>query len=178
MVKRRRGWPAILLWTTPTVLLALFYFYPLGSILLEGLGRSVDGWAAPFAAVLGSGRLRGVLWFTLWQAGASTLLTLLVGLPAAYLFARFTFPGRAALRALMGVPFVLPTLVVAAAFSALLGPRGWVNLGLMAVLGLDQAPITFVNTLWAILLAHVFYNTTIVARVVGGRAPLARAVRM
>jgi thiamine transport system permease protein len=68
---------------------------------------------------------------------------------------------------LLGVPFVLPTLVVAAAFSALLGPRGWINLGLMALLHLETPPITFINTLWAIVLAHIFYNTTIVARMVG-----------
>jgi thiamine transport system permease protein len=167
MWNMRRSLLRIGLWTVPMLLLALFYFYPLASIVLEGLGRSEAGWAAPFAAALASARLRGVLGFTTWQAALSTLLTLAAGLPAAYLFARFDFRGRDVLRALLGVPFVLPTLVVAAAFSALLGPRGWVNLGLMALLRLDAPPITFVNTLWAIVLAHVFYNTTIVARMVG-----------
>ncbi len=108
-----------------------------------------------------------MLAFTLYQAGLSTLLTLLLGLPAAYLFTRFTFPGKALLRALTAVPFMLPTVVVAAGFNALLGPRGWVNLGLMALLGLDTPPVPFVGTLGAILVAHVFYNTTIVIRVVG-----------
>jgi thiamine transport system permease protein len=69
--------------------------------------------------------------------------------------------------ALTGIPFVLPTLVVAAAFTALLGPRGWVNLALMALFDQPLPPIQFVNTLWAILIAHVFYNTTIVLRMVG-----------
>jgi thiamine transport system permease protein len=62
---------------------------------------------------------------------------------------------------------MLPTVVVAAGFNALLGPRGWVNLGLMQLFGLENPPIVFVYTLWAILLAHVFYNTTLVIRVVG-----------
>jgi len=88
-------------------------------------------------------------------------------LPAAYLFARFDFPGKALLRALTAVPFMLPTVVVAAGFNALLGPRGWLNLGLMNVFGLEVPPIQFVGTLGAILLAHIFYNTTIVIRVVG-----------
>jgi len=48
----------------------------------------------------------------------------------------------------------------------LLGPRGWVNLGVMHLLGLTAPPVTFVGTLGAILLAHVFYNTTIVIRMV------------
>src|SRR5262249_14966190 len=55
----------------------------------------------------------------------------------------------------------------AAGFNALLGPRGWVNLALMAAFGLAQPPVAFVNSLAAILVAHVFYNTTIVLRLVG-----------
>ena len=58
-------------------------------------------------------------------------------------------------------------LVVAAAFNALLGPRGWVNVGLMELFDLSQPPIQFINTFSAILIAHVFYNTTIVLRMVG-----------
>jgi thiamine transport system permease protein len=107
------------------------------------------------------------LGFTVWQAALSTLLTLLVGLPGAYLLARYEFPGKSLLQALMGIPFILPTLVVAAAFNALLGPRGWINLGLMSLSNLSAPPIQFINTLGAILLAHVFYNTTIVLRMVG-----------
>ncbi len=67
----------------------------------------------------------------------------------------------------MGIPFVMPTLVVGAAFNALLGSRGWVNLGLMELFNLTNPPIQFTNTLIAILVAHVFYNTTIVLRMVG-----------
>jgi len=111
--------------------------------------------------------MRGVLGFTIWQAGLSTLFTLILGLPGAYLLARFNFPGKSLLRAITGVPFVMPTLVVAAGFNALLGSRGWVNVALMSGLGLSEPPIQFTNTLTAILAAHVFYNTTIVLRMVG-----------
>lgn len=61
----------------------------------------------------------------------------------------------------------MPTLVVAAAFNALLGPNGWVNLGLMNFLNLSVPPLKLTNTIYAILLAHIFYNTTIVLRMVG-----------
>ena len=102
----------------------------------------------------------------MWQALASTALTLLVGLPAAYLFARHDFPGKTLLRALSTVPFVMPTIVVAMGFIALLGPRGLVNELLMGLFGLDAPPINIVNSLTAILLAHAFYNYSIVVRVV------------
>jgi thiamine transport system permease protein len=64
------------------------------------------------------------------------------------------------------IPFVLPTLVVANAFTALLGPRGIVNEGLMALLPLDTPPLQLQHTLGVILLAHIFYNYTIVLRLV------------
>jgi thiamine transport system permease protein len=61
----------------------------------------------------------------------------------------------------------MPTLVVAAGFSALLGPNGLGNRLLMDIWNLSSPPLQFLNTFPAILTAHVFYNTTIVIRVVG-----------
>jgi thiamine transport system permease protein len=90
-----------------------------------------------------------------------------VGLPAAYLFGRFTFKGKNALRIASTLPFILPTVVVAAAFNALMGPDGWLNLLLMNVFGWADPPLKILNSLPAILLAHVFYNTSILIRVLG-----------
>jgi thiamine transport system permease protein len=157
----------LLLWIPPLTFLALFYFFPLGSILGISFARSESGLAGPFMEALASPTLRNVLWFTLWQAALSTLLTLLVGLPGAYLLARYEFRGKSLLLALTSIPFVMPTLVVAAAFNALLGPRGWVNLALMDWFNLSQPPVQFINTFTAILVAHIFYNLTVVLRVVG-----------
>jgi thiamine transport system permease protein len=109
-----------------------------------------------------------VLWFTIWQAGVSTVLTLVLGLPAAYVFARYQFPGKSLLRALTTIPFVMPTVVVAAAFATLLGPRGVVNDWLQAVFGLQRPPVDLLYSIWIILLAHAFYNATVVVRIVGG----------
>ncbi|MBN2500524.1 MAG: iron ABC transporter permease [Anaerolineales bacterium] len=156
----------LLLWLLPLAFLALFYFYPLGSILTTSFTRGA-GLLETFGEALRSSSIRGVLGFTFLQATLSTLLTLLVGLPGAYLLARYRFPGKSLFRALTGIPFVMPTLVVAAAFNALLGPRGWLNLGLMDLFNLAAPPVQFVNTFTAILVAHVFYNTTIVLRMVG-----------
>ncbi len=151
------------IWLLPLIFLGLFFFYPLWSILRLGL--------APRQVIQVLVEDGGIIWrvvrFTLWQAVLSTLLTLLVGMPAAYLFAHYRFPGKDLLRALTTIPFMLPTVVAAAGFNALLGPRGWINVALMALLHLERPPIPFLNTLAAILVAHVFYNTTIVLRIVG-----------
>ena len=149
------------------IFLALFYFYPMAAILQASFARAVGGAGVAIAAVLGSPVYLKVIGFTFFQATLSTAVTVAVGLPGAYLLARYRFRGQGLLRALTAVPFVLPTLVVAAGFNALLGPRGWVNLGLMSAFGLPAPPITFVNSFGAILVAHVFYNTTIVLRLVG-----------
>jgi thiamine transport system permease protein len=156
-----------LLWLGPLVFLGLFYFYPLLSIFRLSYARAEFGPLSPILEAISSASVRGVLGFTVWQATLSTLFTLALGLPAAYLFARFDFRGKSLLRALTAIPFVMPTVVVAAAFNALLGSRGWVNMGLMGLLDLSAPPIQFTNTFTAIVVAHVFYNTTIVLRMVG-----------
>lgn len=154
---------SLLFWAAPLAFLGLFFFYPLVGIFRLAV-ESAQERGADATLFL---RIWKPLWFTIWQAGLSTLLTLLIGLPAAFMFGRFQFPGRRLLRVLTTLPFILPTVVVAAGFNALLGPRGLANLLLMKGLGLSEPPIQIINTLAAILLAHVFYNTTVVIRVVG-----------
>ena len=156
-----------LLWLLPVGFLVVFYFYPLVSIFSVSIGRAENGIGATILEVWSSTSIRKAVGFTFWQASLSTLLTLIVGLPGAYLFGRFEFRGKKLLRALTSVPFVMPTLVVAVAFDSLLGTRGWLNLGLMQLFNLTSPPIQLSNTLAAILLAHIFYNTTIVMRLVG-----------
>ena len=138
----------------PAAFLAYFFVYPLVSILVRGLAPGGDFDGAPLLEVFTSDDLRGVAWFTLWQAAASTALTLVIAIPGAYVLARFRFPGRQILKAAVTIPFVLPTVVVGTAFVALLGPTG--------PLGIDIR-----RTIWAILLAHVFYNYAVVVRTVG-----------
>ncbi|MFN2111958.1 MAG: ABC transporter permease [Anaerolineales bacterium] len=159
--------PVLLLWLIPVLFMGIFYFFPLGRITQLSFARAENGVWSGFQEVLKSPGVQAVIGFTFKQAAISTLLTLLVGLPGAYLFGRYRFRGKKLLRALTGVPFVMPTLVVAAGFYALLGPTGWINNLLVDLLNLDAPPISFVNTFGAILTAHVFYNTTIVLRVVG-----------
>lgn len=155
------------LWLAPLLFLILFYFYPLGRIFQLSFARAEQGLAQPFMEAISSASIRKIIWFTFWQATVSTLLTLAIGLPGAYLFARFEFRGKGLLQAISGIPFVMPTLVVAAAFNALLGPRGWVNLTMMELFDFQYPPIKFTNTILAILVAHIFYNLTIILRFVG-----------
>ena len=138
-----------------SLFLLLFFFYPLSRILSLSLKPSI---------FLEAGSLRiayDAVRFTFYQAALSTILTFILGLPSAVLFARFDFRGKSFLRALTAVPFMLPTVVVAAALNSLLGPQGWLSLIF------PNTTFQFTGTLTAILVAHVFYNTTIIIRIVG-----------
>jgi len=155
--------PALL----PLAFLLLFYFYPLSSILALSFAPEGHVSLAALGKLFRTSYYLQTLWFTIWQAALSTLLTVGLALPGAYVFARYDFPGKSLVQALTTVPFVLPTIVVALAFTALLGPRGLLNLALMALLRLDRPPLDLQYTLAVILLAHVFYNYTLVLRIVG-----------
>ena len=148
----------------PLLFLLFFYFQPLGATFRLA-------WEAAQGNFSGSNlsaRILRPLSFTFYQAGLSTILTMLLGVPAAYVFARFRFRGKAFARLLTTIPFIMPTVVVAAGFNAFLGPKGWLNVFLESVFNLPQPPVQILNTLAAILLAHVFYNTTVMIRVLGG----------
>jgi thiamine transport system permease protein len=145
-----------LLALVPLGFLAAFFVYPVATIVGRGLTPSGELDLSPLREVLEDPALRQVMWFTVWQAALSTVLTVLVALPGAFVLSRFRFRGRAAVRALVTIPFVLPTVVVGTAFVSLLGPGGP-----LASLGLDQ-------TVAAILIAHVFFNYAVVVRTVGG----------
>lgn len=160
---KRSIWQTLLLWSLPLAFLLVFFYQPLVAIFrLVFSTQFSQGWK-----LFRWSQITKPLGFTLYQAKLSTILTLILGLPAAYLFARFQFAGRKFLRVLITIPFILPTVVVAAAFNTLLGPRGWLNLGLMSLFNLSSPPINMLNSLSAILLAHVFYNISIVIRMVG-----------
>lgn len=123
----------------PTLFVGYLFVYPVSRILALSLADGlVDVFAKP--------RVLSAIWFTIWQAIASTLLTLLVAMPLTWVVSTYRFKGRNLVRALVTVPFVLPTVVVGSAFLAL-GLR---------------------DSVWAILAAHVFFNSAVVVRTVGG----------
>ena len=152
----------------PLAFLGVFFFLPLYEIFSLSLAPEGVLKLGVIGKFFSTTYYARILWFTTWQAALSTVLTLALALPGAYVFARFTFPGKDLLRALVTVPFVLPTVVVASAFDALLGRSGVLNTTLAGLLTLETGPIHLEHTIAMILLAHVFYNMAVVIRLVGG----------
>ena len=112
--------------------------------------------------LLAPDRRLGIIGFTAYQAVLSSIASVVLGLPAAYLLARYEFPGRRTLRSLTILPFVLPSIMVAVGFVATFGRNGTVN-AVLGALGLGSVELLF--TLEAVIIAHAFYNAPLVARV-------------
>jgi len=174
---------------TGVVLVVLFY-YPIATVFVEAVvvsGRvTLDafgavvadpfyvGWLAGLASdpVGFAGRVArdpalltgslGLLGFTAYQALLSTIASVALGLPGAWILARFEFRGRETLRSLTILPFVLPSIMVAIGFVATFGKNGTLNAVLRA-LGVGEVSLLF--TLEAVIVAHAFYNAPLVARV-------------
>jgi thiamine transport system permease protein len=162
------GRVAVALSIPPLAFLALFFVWPVSSILATGLAP--DGWLdiAAIADAWGRPWLLDTIVFTIALATAITGGSVLVGLPVAWVFARFTFPGRRVLWALSAVPFVLPTVVVASAFLALLGPRSALNGLLAGNPWWPDARLRLDDSVAAVVIAGVFFNVAVVSRLVGG----------
>ncbi|MGQ4557086.1 ABC transporter permease subunit [Halobellus sp. GM3] len=147
---------------TALVLLVVFY-YPVATVFVDAV--VVDGrlTAEPLVAVLSSRfYLIDIFGFTAYQALLSTVASVALGLPGAWVLARFEFPGRETLRSLTILPFVMPSIMVAIGFVATFGQNGPLNATLRA-LGLPAVELLY--TLPAIVIAHAFYNAPLVARV-------------
>ncbi|MFP7707742.1 ABC transporter permease [Trueperella sp. LYQ141] len=132
------------------------------------VGRGI-GDSAVAHSVLGSSRTWKIAGQTLFMALAATGGSILLGIPGAYVLYRLDFPGQRLLRALVSVPFALPTIVVGIAFRVLLdsdGPLGF--------LGWQESTV-------AVIAAMIFFNYCVVVRSVGtmwqGLGDLAVAAR-
>ena len=133
------------------IFLGVFFFYPVANIVFNSLKQGSSG----LYDTIASQRVRSAIWFTTWQAALSTAVTVVIAMPCASLMARTVGRAGTWLKALVTVPFVLPTVVVGGAFKELFerihGSLGLPNLN---------------QTAAAIIVAHAFFNFAVVARTV------------
>ncbi|WP_425462451.1 ABC transporter permease [Miniimonas arenae] len=158
---RERGWTAVragawaIAVALPLAFLLAFFAYPVAAILARGVVTDGHLDLGGFAEVLADPRTWRVVGHTLGQAALGTGLAVGLAIPGAYVLYRCTFPGRALVRGLVAVPFVLPSVVVGVAFRSLLAAGGP-----LGALGWDRSLV-------AVVAALVFFNYGLVVRVVG-----------
>ena len=129
----------------PAGFLALMVAAPLYSLLSYQEG--VPLWRE----VAGDAYYRRRLLWTLLQAAATVPLTMIIGIPAAWVLARLKFRGRALVLRLLMLPFVTPTLVAGIGVLALFGSHGALWPG-------------WEDTPWLLLYGNVFFNLPVMVR--------------
>ncbi|MDR0366536.1 MAG: iron ABC transporter permease [Bifidobacteriaceae bacterium] len=139
----------------PIGFLAIFFAWPVITIIGRGLvgegGLDLTG----FAELFSKARTWRLLGRTVGQACLATAISAAAAIPLAGLLYRRSFPGRGLARAVLTLPFALPSVVVGLAFRSLLG-----HSGPLGFLGLD-------GSMTAVVLALVFFNVGLMTRVVG-----------
>ncbi len=151
--------------STPLLFLTLFFFYPLFMGILPGIND--NGLTGTYVyRILSDPYYRKIISFTTFQAIASTILTVLLGLPGAYLISHYGFRGKPLVKAMTTIPFIMPSLMVAMGFILLFGNRGFFTGLLSGILG-HPVNLDILYSWKAIILVHAFYNFPIVMRMVG-----------
>jgi iron(III) transport system permease protein len=137
------------------VVLLWLVVYPLALVLLDGVHEPA-GWTLRFVRLfLARPTEWQALWGSLWISVTSVVLAGAIGIPLAFLFARYDLPGGRLLGGLVALPAVLPPLVGVLAFLFLYGETGFVSLLVQRVLGLTDPPWRLQGA-GAILLVHAY----------------------
>jgi molybdate transport system permease protein len=128
----------------PALIAVAFLVLPLIGLLIRApwghLGAALSGTDATQALVL-----------SLWTATTATGISLVIGVPLAWVLARTTFPGQRLLRALVTLPLVLPPVVGGVALLLAFGRTGFVGRLLDSWFGLE-IPFTPI----AVVMAETF----------------------
>lgn len=136
------------LWAAPLLFIGVLFYWPLAKILSLGFSGN---WFEPIATA----KVLSILWFTIWQALLSSLVAVLLGIPGAYVLYARRLRGQGLVKALITVPFVLPTIVVAIGFTS------------FRRIPLFSSFLQSGSNIPIIILAHVFMNYAIAVRIIG-----------
>ncbi len=90
--------------------------------------------------------------FTFVQSFFSTILTIMLGFPIAWVLGRYSWPFKSFLRSILTLPFVIPAIIAAMGFLTITGPYG-----------LDIR--TNESTWWfTLILSHAWFNIALIIR--------------
>ncbi|MFN3217850.1 MAG: ABC transporter permease [Acidimicrobiales bacterium] len=139
-VPQRPPWPLVVL----GVLGALLFALPLAGLVARTPWRNLHELIASDVVV-------DALWLSLVTSLAATALSLILGVPLAWLLARVEFPGRHLVRAVVTLPMVLPPVVGGAALLFALGRRGLVGEPIEEATG-----FILPFSIWGVIVANTF----------------------
>ena len=118
--------------------LSLIVLLPLAAIVM----RTMDLTWAEFWHVITRADVVAALWLSFFAAIIAAVINTIFGLLVAWVFVRYTFPGKRVLDAIIDLPFALPTAVAGIALTTLYAKNGW------AGSLLDKAGVTYPWLAW------------------------------
>jgi thiamine transport system permease protein len=142
-------------WIIPILFIVLSVLYPLVNLFIFSGGFEIN--------VIKENA--NIIFFTIKQAFISSFLTMLLGLPGAYLVARTKLNefSKSLFRILSAIPFVLPGITVSMGFLLAYGKEGLIT----KILNLFGYKERILFTFTAVILGHIFYNFPLFIRIVG-----------
>lgn len=156
-LKSRRRFPSsfLLLFLITAVVLLYGVIYPNLAVLTTSFQRN-DQWTfANYREVLSQSIVLEAISNSVGLSALTVLLCAVIGVPLAFLFERYTFPGRRVFAAMAALPLVLPPLVGTVAFIFLCGESGILARGIQHLFALQNSPWTLRG--WpALLLFHTY----------------------
>lgn len=151
---------AVLLILLPLLLLLTFFYTPLINIIIKGVNLNF------FKEIINSFYYKKIISFTIYQAFISSMLSVIIAIPGAYLITRYDFKGKNFFLSLSSLPFILPSILTVLGFVLLFGNRGYLNNILMNIFNLETPPLKILYSIKAVLLAHIFYNFPLAIRII------------
>ena len=142
---RRKALPAL-------IVTAVVFILPMGAVFLKAFtssGEPLKTFTDPYTWKL--------LGFTVWESFLSALISVLLAIPFAVFFSRYTFFGRKAILTMSDAAFALPAILAVLGFIIYYGNNGMVNSALAAVSG-GRWSVKILYSFKAIILAHVYLN--------------------
>lgn len=144
------------------LLLCLFFLFPFGTMLLN-VFSNISQFFTNFEFIFSSPIIFNAFYFSIIEAILSTLLCIAIGIPGAYIFSHYSFPGDKMVKSLITVPFLLPPIVVVIGLITVFGETGLIN---TLFHGTFISHLIHIDGFQGIILAHVYYNTPVIIRVV------------
>ncbi len=156
-VKPKKGWimPAAIWWLV--VLFLLFaVVYPMAVLIGNSFLSGNKVTLSHYARVFSDPGIRVSILNSLKVVIPSTVFSTLLGVLLAWICCRTNLPGRRLWRRLLSIPYFIPPFIGAIAWTFLLGPKGIINKGLMALFGLSSAPFNIYSIAGMIFVMTVY----------------------
>src|SRR5215216_590281 len=148
-------WRSVALFLLTIIVLLYGVVYPNLFVVISSFQRAGRWTLANYREVLSQRIVIEAIISSLGLSVGTVLLCAMVGVPLAFLFERFTFPGRRLFAALAALPLVLPPLVGTVAFIFLCGESGILAHSIQNLFGL-QEPLWRLRGWPALLLFHTY----------------------